>query len=120
MTKTDNGGAASITTDELRKLLDEVTPGEWVAEPGHEQQNGQRYWQVQNEYDAIMQNQFCWAQGNHESNARLIALAPHLARRVIAAEKLMEAVKYDLECWPHDSVSGSELIAAIREYEESK
>lgn len=79
-----------MTAAELEKLLAEVTPGEWEASPGHEQRNGQRYWQIQNEYDAIMQNQFCWAQGSHESNARLIAMAPTLARKVIAAEKLVD------------------------------
>ena len=88
--------AHNITAAELEKLLAEVTPGEWEAFPGHEQQNGQRYWQIQNEYDAIMQNQFCWAQGSHESNARLIAMAPTLARKVIAAEKLVEALTAEI------------------------
>ena len=86
-----------ITTEDLQKLLDDVTPGEWNASPGHEQRNGQRYWQVQNEFDAIMQNQFCWAQGSHEANASLIAMVPDLAREVIAlraaAEKLAEALR---------------------------
>ena len=116
----------TITTDELRKLLDEVTPGEWVSEPGHEQQNGQRYWQVQNEYDAIMQNQFCWAQGSHEANARLIALAPTLARRVIAADKLVEAANdvrtRIVTAFPASEVFGpvQRLDDAIAEYEATK
>lgn len=82
-----------MTAAELEKLLAEVTPGPWEAWPGHEQKNGQRYWQIQNEYDAIVQNQFCWAQGSHGANARLIAMAPTLARKVIAAEKLAEALR---------------------------
>ena len=89
-----------MNTQDLERLLGEVTPGEWNASPGHEQRNGQRYWQVQNEFDAIMQNQFCWAQGSHEANASLIAMAPDLAREVIAlrakvaaAERLAGAVR---------------------------
>ncbi len=54
------------------------TPGPWYAESGHEQRNGQLYWQVTDGNDAIMQNQFCWCQGSQEANARLIAAAPDL------------------------------------------
>ena len=54
------------------------TPGPWYAESGHEQRNGQLYWQVTDGNDAIMQNQFCWCQGSQEANARIIAAAPDL------------------------------------------
>lgn len=54
------------------------TPGPWYAESGHEQQNGQLYWQVTDGNDAIMQNQFCWCHGSQEANARIIAAAPDL------------------------------------------
>ena len=100
-----------MTAEQLEELLGKVTQGEWRASPGHEQQNGQRYWQIENEYDAIMQNQFCWAQGSHEANARLIALAPSLARRVIAAEKLVEAL---CEVPLGDGAIG-QLVTAYRE-----
>ena len=82
-----------MNTQDLEWLLGEVTPGEWNASPGHEQRNGQRYWQVQNEFDAIMQNQFCWAQGSHEANASLIAMAPDLAREVIALRAKVAAAE---------------------------
>lgn len=68
----------------IAALLDGVTPGPWVAESGHTQQNGQLYWQVSNEYDAIMQNQFCWAQGDPAANARFIAAARDLVPALAA------------------------------------
>lgn len=108
--------AHNITAAELEKLLAEVTPGEWEASPGHEQRNGQRYWQIQNEYDAIMQNQFCWAQGSHEANARLIAMAPTLARKVIAAEKLAELMRDNLEDGAITEWQTAALVA-LAEYE---
>lgn len=101
-----------MTAAELEKLLADVTPGPWEAWPGHEQKNGQRYWQIQNEYDAIMQNQFCWAQGSHDANARLIAMAPTLARKVIAAEKLAEAVKHMVAQFQHPDQMADEALAA--------
>lgn len=117
-----------MTTDELKELLGKVTPGEWRASSGHIQQNGQMYWQVENEYDAIMQNQFCWAQGDHDANATLIAISPKLARRVIAAEKLLAAAKEIERWWIEDEMKnhmgapvGMFMIrASITEYEATK
>jgi len=60
-------------SDDARKALEGVTPGPWQAESGHEQQNGQLYWQVTDGRDAIVQNQYCWCQGDHAANARFIA-----------------------------------------------
>lgn len=68
----------------IAALLADVTPGPWAAESGHTQQNGQLYWQVNNEYDAIMQNQFCWAQGDHAANARFIAASRDLVPAMAA------------------------------------
>lgn len=82
-----------MTAEQLEELMGKVTQGEWRSSSGHTQQNGQMYWQVENEYDAIMQNQFCWAQGDHAANATLIALAPTLARKVITAERIIKAIR---------------------------
>ena len=59
------------------------TKGPWFAESGHVQQNGQLYWQVTDGSDAIVQNQFCWCQGNHDANARRIASVPDLEDALI-------------------------------------
>jgi len=74
------------------------TPGPWYAESGHEQRNGQLYWQVTDGNDAIMQNQFCWCQGSQEANARLIAAAPDLLKALeIALVWLDYEGKYDVQ-----------------------
>lgn len=80
----------SLTTEQVRELLDKATPGPWEAESGHEQRNGVLYWQVQDDSDCIMQNQFCYTRGDAEANARLIAASPDLAREVL---RLREALK---------------------------
>lgn len=65
------------------------TPGPWFVEEGHIQRDsgGIRYWQVQNEQDAICCNQFCYS-GNGEANARLIAAAPEL---LAALQRIMNS-----------------------------
>ena len=74
------------------------TPGPWYAESGHEQRNGQLYWQVTDGNDAIMQNQFCWCQGDQEANARLIAAAPDLLEALeMALVWLDYEGKYDVQ-----------------------
>jgi hypothetical protein len=70
-------------TDELEKLLAAATKGPWQAASGHVQKGGKLYWQIEDGMDAIMQNQFCWTQGDAEANARLIALTPTLAADLI-------------------------------------
>lgn len=72
------------STEAVTKLLDGVTPGPWGAESGHVQQNGQLYWQVTDKNHAIMQNQFCWCQGDHAANARFIAAARDLVPALLA------------------------------------
>ena len=74
-------------------MSDKHTPGPWYAESGHKQQNGQVYWQITDGNDAIMQNQFCWCQGSHEANARLIAAAPDLLEALEAALNEADGVK---------------------------
>ncbi len=61
-----------------RKALEGVTQGPWFASSGHVQSNGQLYWQVEDANHAIMQNQFCWTDGDHAANARFIAAARDL------------------------------------------
>lgn len=77
-------GQIDTRTEAVTKLLDGVTPGPWYAESGHVQQNGQLYWQVTDKNDAIMQNQFCWCQGDHAANAHFIAAARDLVPALLA------------------------------------
>ena len=73
-----------MDSEAIKDLLTNVTPGPWEAESGHEQQNGQLYWQVTDGRDAIMQNQFCWCQGDQAANARFIAAARDLVPALLA------------------------------------
>ena len=66
-------------------LVNAATKGPWFAESGHEQGNGQLYWQVTDATDAIMQNQFCWCQGDHAANAAFIAASRELVPQLLAA-----------------------------------
>lgn len=88
---------------DLEKLLAEVTPGEWcvadetvvwtkindpiettydIGYPIAEARTQKSFW-----------NGTRWPDGQPEANARLIAMAPALARKVIAAEKLADALR---------------------------
>jgi len=83
-------GGDEMTGADLEKLLADATPGEWSLHgPVYNRTVG-----------ADEVNRICFlAHGNglnddrDIANARLIALAPTLARRVIAAEKLAEALR---------------------------
>ena len=80
-------------TARLLALRKGTTPGPWMAESGHEQSNGQLYWQVTDGSDAIMQNQFCWCKGDHAANARLIAAAPDMLDAIAALQAKLEAAE---------------------------
>lgn len=80
---TDTPTPTAPETDELENLLAAATKGPWQAASGHVQNGGKLYWQIEDGMDAIMQNQFCWTQGDAEANARLIALTPTLAADLI-------------------------------------
>ena len=131
----------TITADDLRKLLDASTPGEWRASSNHPQNACDEVEAIRDfinhgvatlyngESDTAGQDENgVW--GDHperRANARLIALAPTLARRVIAAEKLVEALRQaeltteelcrgqstENQCW----VVLGEIRAALAEYE---
>lgn len=66
-------------------LVNAATEGPWFAESGHEQGNGQLYWQVTDATDVIMQNQFCWCQGDHAANAAFIAASRELVPQLLTA-----------------------------------
>lgn len=81
-----------MTAQELEKLLAEVTPGEWIVG-------------LYGELTAVVRDgRLVASSGGYSdgregtraeniANASLIAMAPTLARRVIAAEKLAEALQ---------------------------
>ena len=90
---------------DLEKLLADVTPGEWRVEDrttlvwGDCNQNDtSTYGMGYPIAEARRTPSASWAKGpkdyeEAEANAQLIAMAPDLARKVIAAEKLAKAVR---------------------------
>lgn len=78
-----------MNIDELKALLDQVTPGEWSAWCDDCME-----WNIHNDENVIVVR---------DSDARIIALAPTLARRVIAAEKMADALRQVADTDPDDS-----------------
>jgi hypothetical protein len=107
----------------LQKLLDEATKGPWqslteyysdgvlVLDPNGFQHVEIRGIAILHEYDKIAPHwgmddrcHYDIALDTQKANARLIALAPALARRLIAAEKLAEALRLSgraVDDWLH-------------------
>lgn len=94
----------TITVDELRKLLDSATPGPWVWREDEWGSHSLVHW-VEGETFASGAPRYIEVHSDGSANgeygpsidvdgpeAALIAIAPTLARRVIAAEKLVEAL----------------------------
>ena len=104
-------------SDDARKALEGVTMGPWQAESGHEQQNGQLYWQVTDGRDAIVQNQYCWCQGSQEANARFIAWAregvPALLAELAAQTQRAEAAEAQMMPARAGLVFGMQLQANV-------
>ena len=93
-----------MTTTELEKLLADVTPGPWrvIIDDDGNPLSGRPSVQASDEldcgivhWDGFIQPYWRSARGDKEihANARLIATAPDLARKVIAAEKLATALR---------------------------
>ena len=102
---------------DLEKLLAEVTPGEWRVEDrttlvwGDCNQNDtSTYGMGYPIAEARRTPSASWAKGpkdyeEAEANAQLIAMAPDLARKVIAAEKLAEALRLH-QAWSDSEDTG--------------
>lgn len=112
-----------MTAAELEKLLAEVTQGEWVwrwkSESLHAKSDDREFG------DVILQPQYDYdtgaSLGVSEANASLIAMAPALARRAIAAERIAEALRqYKARATrvPFDLAMSSD--AALAAYEAAK
>lgn len=101
------------STEAVTKLLDGVTPGPWSAESGHVQQNGQLYWQVTDKNHAIMQNQFCWCQGDHAANARFIAAARDLVPALLAERDALWDEVDRINAQP--AQSGSQFVTQLHQ-----
>ena len=112
-----------MTAQELKKLLEQVTQGSWTVhcDPCH--------YDTASDVKSACGNLFAPVGGNakwqeQEANARLIALAPTLARRAIAAEKLARALKnakaelaeYEIEI-RGETYNSPEINAALAEWE---
>lgn len=124
-----------MTTQELEKLLAEVTQGEWYTNTNDygTSNTGGAYVGVYSEDGATITHVLCRDKagtgGSHPyaPNARLIAMAPTLARRVIAAEKLVEALReakselesYELEM-RGETYNSPMINAALDEWESLK
>ncbi len=85
-----------MTAKELEKLLAEVTPGEWVDDfdDGYLGQTTDDYGFENPQQHIVRVDEIILAECDNIANARLIAMAPTLARRVIAAEKLVKALEW--------------------------
>lgn len=99
-----------MTAQELEKMLEQVTPGEWWAWCDDSMK-----WHIHNDANVIVAG---------VSDARLIALAPTLARRVIAAEKLAMALREakpriaDMaRSWEAEAQLMARINAALAEWE---
>ncbi len=103
---------------DLRKLLDEATPGPWVfGRTGEEQRlilGG-----PSKEYVANVQifqtprNMGAWQESEREANARLIALAPQLAAALIKAREGLEGIERTYYTEGKDAVWRSVHMRAI-------
>lgn len=85
--------------------MGDFAPKQLFIEYGHDQQSGQRYWQIHDGADAICCNSFCYA-ADTEKYARLFvatndlvhalktvqATLPHIEGREMATASLMETV----------------------------
>ncbi len=129
----------TITADDLRKLLEAATPGPWVWREDEWGSHNLVHW-VEGETFANGEPMFHCIHSDGSANgeyspdidvdgpdAALIALAPYLASRVIAAEKLVDALRECLdflesECagWPTAEPERRVARAALAEYEAKK
>ena len=112
-----------MTAQELEKLLAQVTPAEWdvglYGEPTAVSA-GKRLVASSGGYSDGKEG----TRAENVSNARIIALAPTLARRAIAAEKLARALKnakaelaeYEIEI-RGETYNSPEINAALAEWE---
>lgn len=87
-----------MTAEELQKLLNVATPGPWLATYSNYGEEiwfggeGCGMWEVGPAYLGGNGNATA-LKATMDADARLIALAPTLARKVIAAENLVEALQ---------------------------
>lgn len=96
---------APMTTEQLVELLGKVTQGEWKAYPVAERCN-ETFMEVPSiGYDG----ELC------EHDATLIALAPSLARRVIAAERMATAFEHRIR----GADNATECLMSIHTYREA-
>jgi hypothetical protein len=129
----------TITVDELRKLLEAATPEPWVWREDEWGSHNLVHW-VEGETFASGAPRYIEVHSDGSANgeygpsidvdgpeAALIALAPTLARRVIAAEKLVDALRecmafLENECagWPTAEPERRVARAALAEYEATK
>ena len=106
-----------MNSEQLKDLLEKVTQGDWETS-----EDCLGYW-ISVEGDRV-----ACAEASHDEapiNAKLIALAPSLARRVLAADKLVEAltrIAYDTPDRLQSNVFAyeREARASLAEYEASK
>lgn len=117
--------AHNTTAAELEKLLAEVTP-DWRCAGKHMAiiSDGNTGWDKPSDIDAYGGHLVCESV-NHPAIKSLIIAAPILARKVIAAEKLVEAAtrlddEYCGQIYGPALCSIESLRAAIAEYESAQ
>lgn len=133
-----------MTAEQLEELLGKVTPGEWRGHNMvHSDQERQMTAEEIGEYvcNSVKlgdPTRFLFVSGKHSdgedcdichtgngprgpANTALIALAPSLARRVIAAEKLVEALDWCIEVLQNNNhdLTALQAIKALHAYREA-
>lgn len=114
-----------MTNEQLSELLERVTPGDWVFDPPRENGTHQGgFWSGINVVCTFGDSETYYpTEGDppNEHDAELIALAPSLARRVLAAEKLVKAL-WDIEDSPDNEYTDNCMISrkAIAYYRAAK
>lgn len=85
----------TIDTEHLKSLLERVTPGEWDEQLGELETS-----RIVRNKDGVAlavvhsySNSYGPSKPDRDANAELIAMSKTLARRVIAAEKLVQALR---------------------------
>ena len=120
-----------MTAEQLEELLGKVTQGEWKRYGSSVKANGScdtvscsvliglAHVHDTEQYDD--EGRCFMLSGSRDENATLIALAPSLARRVIAAEKLVEALDWCIEVLQNNNhdLTALQAIKALHAYREA-
>lgn len=108
-----------MTAEQLEELLGKVTQGDWAITGQPDKVCAEGYTKQGAAKVIVEVRDKSWMTATEQaSNATLIALAPSLARRVLAAEKLVEALERVL-CYSLCAADRRMINAALTAYREA-